>query len=349
MRKFGKNRWFLLGDALVLLVCVGFFLAARTQKPYVATTFLMDTAVTQTVYGRNARQASDAVEHTLREMDARLSLYSETSETALLAQGAGSGEMIAINADTASLLMRAKELSAQSSGAFQLTIGPLSLAWGISGDSPRVPSSAEIDTLLPLVDDDMLVVEKNAARLCKKGQAIDLGGVAKGAACDRAKAIYEQYHIRSALFWAGGSSIYAHGTKPDGTLWRLGFRDPDGDGMSSLASFEICNAFFATSGGYERYFEQGGERFQHILDPQTGRPAETDIVSIGIMADSGIEADFWSTTLFVQGKEKALQYFASGGEGLFLDDTGNLYVSHSLKDSFAWSNAEQQRYQVIFL
>lgn len=346
MRYFRKC----LIPALVFLgLFLLFSLVTGSRKPYTANTFVMDTLATQTVYGRNGMQAASAVEETMREMDAALSLYAETGDIVRIAQNAGSGEPVAIGAQTYALLSQAKALSAQSEGAFQLTIAPLSLAWGISGDAPRVPSSEELARLLPLVDDNDLILQDGTARLAKAGQAVDLGGVAKGAACDRARELYTEYGIRSALCWVGGSSIYAHGTKPDGTRWRLGFRDPSGDANTSIASFEVCDAVFATSGGYERFFEKDGVEYQHILDPQTGRPAQTDIVSIGILSESGLEADFRSTALFVQGKEKALAYFMAGGEGILLDDTGNLYVSAALQDSFRWTSGKEGTYRVIFL
>ncbi len=335
------------------LVCLGLFLVfslvSGNQKPYTATTFVMDTVATQTVYGRRGAEAASAVEDALRGMDARLSLYNGTGDIARLAQSAGSGEPVAVDPQTYALLEQSQALAAQTEGAFQLTVGPLTLAWGISGDTPRVPAQQEIDALLPLVDDAGLFLQDGTARLCTAGQAVDLGGVAKGAACDTAKALYTQYGISSALCWVGGSSIYAHGTKPDGSLWRIGFRDPAGDGHTSIASFEIRDAAFATSGGYERYFERDGVRYQHILDPQTGRPAQTDIVSIGILAESGLAADLWSTALFVQGKEKALAYFAAGGEGLLLDEAGNLYVSAALQSSFSRADGAGEQYQIIFL
>ena len=229
---------------------------------------------------------------------------------------------------------RRKHSSAQAGGAFELTIAPLALAWGITTDAPRVLQQDEIDALLPLVDDSGLLLESGTARLQRPGQAVDLGGIAKGAACDVAKEVYDEYGIRAALCWLGGSSIYARGVKPDGEAWRLGFRDPKEEESVSLASFEIRDAVFCTSGGYERYFEQDGVRYHHILDPATGRPAQSDIVSIGILCENGAEADFWSTALFVQGREKALEYFETGGEGLLLDEDNTLYVSKALQASF---------------
>ena len=103
---------------------------------------------------------------------------------------------------------------------------------------------------------------------------------------------------------------------------------------------------FATSGGYERYFEQDGVRYHHILDPATGRPAESDIVSVGVLCATGTEADFYSTTLFVWGKEKTLEYMKNGGQAIFLDEENNLYVSQAFAASL---ELLEDGYRVIYV
>lgn len=337
--------------AVILLGTACFFAirTAQNSRESASTIFVMDTAVSQRVYGANGQKAIDAAEQTLREMESLFSLYRPESDIARLAASAGSGEAVAVDARTYALLQEAKTLCKETDGAFRLTIAPLALAWGIATDAPRVPSQQEIDQYLPLINDDDLILHDGAACLRQAGQAVDLGGVAKGAACDAIKELYDAYGIRSALCWVGGSSIYARGEKPDGTGWRLGFRDPSDETASALASFEIRDAVFCTSGGYERYFEENGVRYHHILDPATGYPVQTDILSVGVLSESGAAADLWSTALFVQGTEKALEYFANGGEGILLDDTGHIYVSKTLQSSFQLTAQDADRYEVIFL
>lgn len=335
--------------AALIAVCAGGIYAARQNKLSSAVSFVMDAVADQKVYGPNADKAIAAAEQAFREMESSLSLYKEESDIAKINQEAGSGTPVEVSAQTYALLEQAKELGTSVDGAFRVTIAPLSLAWGVTSDSPRVPQQDEIDRLLLLVNDDDLILEKGSARLAKAGQAIDLGGIAKGAACDAAKEIYDEYNIRSALCWIGGSSIYARGTKPDRTPWRLGFRDPAVKESVSIASFEIKDAVFCTSGGYERQFEKDGVTYHHILDPKTGYPAQSDIVSIGVLCKNGAEADFRSTALFIQGKEAALAYFENGGEGLMLDAEGTIYVSRGLSDSFRLSEDYENRYQVVYL
>ena len=338
--------------AAVLLSAAGFYAVRTSQRSREtsSTIFVMDTAVSQRVYGVNGQKAIDAAEKALREMETLFSLYQPESDIARLAAFAGSGEAVALDTRTYALLLEAKTLCAQTDGAFRLTIAPLALSWGIATDTPRVPPQEEIDRLLLLVNDDDLILQDGAAYLRQAGQAVDLGGIAKGAACDAIRDLYDAYDVRSALCWVGGSSIYARGVKPDGTGWRLGFRDPsEEEAVTALASFEIRDAVFCTSGGYERYFEEDGVRYHHILNPATGYPVQTDILSVGVLSESGAEADLWSTALFVQGKEKAMEYFANGGEGILLDNAGHLYVTRALQSSFELTAQDADRYQVIFL
>ena len=240
------------GACAAAVVCAGgllYYNLSRQNVRHTSATFVMDAVADQKVYGPNGEKAIAAAEQAFREMENRLSVYKEGSDIARLNAAAGSGEAVAVEAQTYALLSQAKTLSAQAGGAFELTIAPLALAWGITTDAPRVLQQDEIDALLPLVDDSGLLLESGTARLQRPGQAVDLGGIAKGAACDVAKEVYDEYGIRAALCWLGGSSIYARGVKPDGEAWRLGFRDPKEEDSVSLASFELRDAVFCTSGG----------------------------------------------------------------------------------------------------
>lgn len=322
---------------LVLVIAILAMIFVRFQEyqnktAYTSSAYLMSTITTQKVYGTSARDIMKQTETFLLEFEQEQSLYVESSDINKINAAAGQGA-VEVSQRTYDLLQKAKELSASSEGTFTVTIAPISMAWGITQKDPHVLSQEEIDTLLPLVNDENLVLENGTAQLQQENQAIDLGGIAKGAACDLVREFYIENKVNSALIDLGGSTIYAHGRKPDGTLFRIGFRNPSLDAQSSIVSFTIENQVFATSGGYERYFEEDGVRYQHIFDPKTGKPAESDIISIGVLKENGIEADFYSTMLFVAGKEKALEYMRNGGAVVFLDNENQLYVSQVFADS----------------
>ncbi len=332
---------------LLVLTGGGFWLRARevaNQSVHNAT-FIMDTVMQQDVYGPQAQEAIEQVQNRISDMEKELSLYQSDSDIARLNEAAGK-EAVEVSDETYCILKQAKDLCEQVPDAFALTIAPLTLAWGITTDQPRVLTQAEIDELLPLVDDDSLILQDGQAMLLRSGQAVDLGGIAKGAACDVAREVYEDLEIEHALLNLGGSTIYAKGTKPDGTPFRIGFRDPEGDQESAIVSFDLKDAVFSTSGGYERYFEQDGVRYQHILDPRTGWPAESDILSVGVLSENGAQADFYSTALYVLGKEKTLEYMKDGVTAIMLCEDGVLYASTAFESSLELLSDE---YQVVYV
>lgn len=327
----------------------------RNSTKYSNTTFVMDTVVTQTVWGGRAEKAMAAAAQTLTDIEARMSLYSGTSEIAAVNAAAGE-QPVTVSPLTLDMLQTAQTLAADSDGYFRITVAPLSRLWNIMGEDPTVPAQEEIDAAMALVDDAALTVDAAAstAFLEKEGQALDLGGVAKGYACDVLRQLYLDSGVKSALTSIGGN-ICAVGGNPDGRPFRIGFRDPAGGVSSYIASFTVSDAVVAVSGAYERFFEQDGVIYHHILDPHTGYPAQSDIVSVGVVwpADGsagenpGASADHWSTTLFCWGRDKTLEWMKTSPAGvLLLDEEGTLYVSESLREGF---RTEAEGLEAVFV
>ncbi len=319
---------------------------AHDEEFYSHSSFAMSTIVTQEVYGENAQKAALEVENAFVEFEKTLSLYDENSDISKINNSSGENAVV-VSQLTLELLKQAQELSLKEQDGFALTLAPLSLAWGFTSDNPQVLSEEEINAMLPLVDDAKLFIdeENSTVMLLEKGQAIDLGAIAKGAACAIAKQIYIENNIESAVISIGGN-VFIHGQKPDGTNYKVGFRDPNNSEISAIASVELKDSVFAVSGGYERFFEENGEVYHHILDPTTGKPSNSDILTVGIIHKDGAIADFYSTTLFVQGKEKAIEYFKNGGTGMFLDKDNVLYVSSNLKSSL---NLFENSYNIVYI
>lgn len=342
--------------AAVILIGFGIYNNIK-DKAVNSTSFVMDTVVTQTVWGPAAKKAAAQAEELLQTLEAELSLYSESSEIAAVNAAAGQSA-VAVSGRTFALLDTALTLGAQSDGFFQVTVAPLSRLWNVMDAEPVVPAQSEIDAALALVDDTAVMLDTQAqtVQLIGPGQALDLGGIAKGYACDLLREAYLKSGVKHALTSIGGN-ICAVGGNTDGTPYRIGFRDPKGGVGSYMASFLISDGVVAVSGAYERFFEQDGVIYHHIIDPHTGYPAVSDIVSVGVVwpADAeqaqtlypGASADHWSTTLFCWGREKTLEWMKTSPAGvLLLDDTGTLYVSESLKDGFKTYDETQE---VVFV
>lgn len=335
-RKSGVWGWAATALLLLLLgLAVGQTLKARRTEAHTSLGFAMSTVISQTAYGTSAEKGMQQVESRLAQLEEELSLFKDSSEIAKINASAGLQPQ-SVNRETFLLLQQALKLSAVSDGFFQITVAPLTQLWGITTENPHVPSSEELEATLPLIQDSDVVLDEQAQTvyLPRAGQAIDLGGIAKGYACDEIRKTLLQSGVESAVVSIGGN-VCAVGTQPNGTPFRIGFRDPAGTEQSYIASFELTDEVVAVSGGYERWFEENGKKYHHILDPHTGYPAESDIVSVGVVSPNGAVADFWSTTLFCWGKERTLEWMKTAEEEiLLLDDQGTLYVSSGLREGF---------------
>ena len=173
------------------------------------------------------------------------------------------------------------------------------------------------------------------------GMALDLGAVAKGYTGDQAAAYIKEQGITSALINLGGN-VQAVGTKPDGSLWRIGLRDPFSEG--NVGTLTVENSAVVTSGGYQNYFMgEDGQVYWHILDPDTGYPARTGLASVTVVAPEGVKCDALSTALFVMGLDGALDYWRAHGdfELILITEDREFYLTPGLEDTFTLSdNAE---------
>ena len=284
--------------------------------------FAMDTVMTAAVYG--SADALDAVEAETYRLDALLAAQKDDSEIAAVNDGAE-----VVSEETAALLRRALEIAAETNGAYDPTVYPLMRAWGFTDGNYRVPADAELDALLQTTGWTEVSVDGTTASL-PGGFALDLGGIGKGYAAGRCKEILKAHGVTSALLSLGGN-VSALGSKPDGTAWTVAIEDPDGGDY--LGTVQIADQCVVTSGGYQRYFEQDGVRYWHILDPETGKPARSGMKSVTIVSADDTLADVLSTALFVMGPERAADFWrvhrAEFG-AVWLTDDGRLFVTEGL-------------------
>ena len=234
-------------------------------------------------------------------------------------------------------MKRALELNKETDGAFDIAIYPVMEAWGFPTQNFRVPSADELTGLLKHVDAAKILYDKDTREISFEDDQmkIDLGGIAKGYTSSRIMDIFKENGITSGLVNLGGN-VQALGTKTDGSNWRVAVQSPD-DTEDYLGVLSIRDKAVITSGGYERYFEQDGVTYHHIIDPKTGYPAENGLVSVTIVSSDGTLADGLSTSLFIMGEEKAAEFWKAHSdefEAILETDDGTIYVTEGLKDSF---------------
>ena len=284
--------------------------------------FAMDTVMTATVYG--GADALEAVEAETYRLDALLAAQRDGSEIAAVNDGASE-----VSEETAALLRRALDIAAETDGAYDPTVYPLMRAWGFTDGNYRVPEQTVLDALLQTTGWAEIAVN-GAAVSMPEGFALDLGGIGKGYAAGRCKEILKAHGVTSALLSLGGN-VSALGGKPDGSAWTVAIEDPDGGDY--LGTVQIADQCVVTSGGYQRYFEQDGVRYWHILDPETGKPAQNGMKSVTIVSGDDTLADALSTALFVMGPEKAADFWRAHRTefgAVWLTDDGRLFVTEGL-------------------
>ena len=299
-------------------------------------TYAMNTVIEQKWYGESADTVYTGMETKTREIESVLSLHLSQSEIAAINENAGV-QPVEVSQRTFDLLQRAKELSEQSDGAFDITIAPVVKLWGITSDHPHVPTDEELAQAMALMGLEDLVLDEEActAYLTRPGMAIDLGGIAKGWTADQLREYARELGAERGYVSLGGNLMII-GERPDGDPFKFGLRDPQGDASTYLGTVTLKDGYtMATTGGYERYFEEDGIRYHHVLDPRTGYPADSDLLSVAVISKDGTLADYLSTTLFVQGLEAAKA--AAGSENyalVMVDQENNVWISGSLRGNF---------------
>ena len=296
--------------------------------------FAMDTYMTVTAYGAKAQEAVDEAEAEIQRLDKLLSTGNEESEIAQLNQN----KSATLSEDAGYLVERALELNKETDGAFDIAIYPVMEAWGFPTQNYQVPTANTLESLLKLADASQIIYDENSRKISfgREGMKIDLGGIAKGYTSSRIMDIYKENNISSGLVNLGGN-VQALGTKPDGSKWRVAVQSPD-DTEDYLGILSVEDKAVITSGGYERYFEQDGKTYHHIIDPKTGYPAENGLTSVTVVSEDGTLADGLSTSLFIMGKDKAIEFWRAHSDEfdiIMLTDEGKLYVTEGIQDDFS--------------
>ena len=329
---------------LIAALCLCLTGCGKQTTEAAAQIFAMDTVMEVAAYGEHAEQAVKSTEKRIEELENRLS---RTKADSLVSGLNRDGSIRHLTYDYWNLIARAKEYRGATNGAFDITIAPVMDAWGFTGDSFRVPEQSELDELLKYVNSDEIQIQEEPAYSVTlgEGQAIDLGGIAKGYTSDWVEQTFRANGIESGKISLGGN-VFVLGGKPDGSDWRVGIKDPRNEsGLAAILS--LRDAYAITSGGYERYFEENGKTYHHIIDPSTGYPADSGLLSVTVVAadngpdwagaGNGAMCDAFSTALFVMGEEQALDFWRNGGydfDLVLVTEDGRVVITAGLADRF---------------
>lgn len=343
---------------LSIILIFGFILKGNFahKQAHSETIFAMDTSITLTAYGKNAKEAISEAQQEIFRLDNLLSVTSEKSEirkinntsrntsnnTSNTATDSSIGFCtFQVSYDTIQLLHSADQISHSTKGLFDITICPIMELWGFRSHEYKIPTKKQLEVLLKKVDYRNIVLEDNNVTL-PADVKIDLGGIAKGYASDNVIDIFKKHGVSSGIITLGGN-VQTLGLHPEGRPWNVAIADPLNPD-STFATMELENCAAVTSGGYQRFFVENGIKYHHIIDPRTGFPANSGLISVTIVSPDGTLADGLSTSLFIMGLEEASEYWKANNESfeaVLVTEDGSTYVTEGLADSFILSDGKE--------
>ncbi|MED1787291.1 MULTISPECIES: FAD:protein FMN transferase [Brevibacillus] len=344
-----KHKFSLLFFLLLSLILNG--CVSKTHEESVKTAiqpqsesfFIYDTIVTVRVYDdRMTDKHFKELEARMKEIESHLSRTLQGSEVYRINEQAGK-QAVPVSRETYEVIKKSIQFAELSEGQFDPAIGPLVSLWNIGHDNAKVPSEEKLTEALQVIDYHQIVLDdaKRTVFLKQPNMAIDLGGIGKGYAADQIAVYLTEKGFTSAIIDLGGN-ILALGKKPNGNDWIIGIQDPDRNRGNQLGKLKVTNKTVVTSGIYERYFEENGKLYHHILNPATGYPVENNLFSVSIITNESADADALSTTGFALGLEKGMPFMESlpNVEAIFITKDKNVYITSGLKGNWELTNEQ---------
>lgn len=318
-----KYRWLTF---LILFFCCGaacFLTGCQSETLVTREGFYFDTYVTISI--GDSPQAEELLDEAFTLCDRYEKQLSATvEESEIFHLNHADGARVELSESTASLLRMALTYCESTDGLFDITIQPVSSLWDFRSGKAELPDRQALDSALEKVDYHNLHLEGTTAWL-ENGAQIDLGGIAKGYIADKVADFLREKGVTSGILNFGGN-VVAIGAKPDQSPWRIGIQKPFGEAGEYVQLVEVTDSSVVTSGDYQRYFVLDGKKYHHILDPDTGYPAESDLDSATILCDDSARGDAMSTICFLLGSDQALEYLEQqeGVEGLMVLKNGQV-------------------------
>jgi thiamine biosynthesis lipoprotein len=314
---------------------------------------MMDTFCTITIVSPSKGKARDAIDAgfaEIKKLENLLNYFSPESEITAINRSAGKNP-VKISRETLEIMKKAVEIANLTNGAFDPTVGSVMRLWGFSNQNFKatIPQGDKIKNTLRLVDYKKIKIDATASEIFleEQGMELDLGGIAKGYAADRAIEAIKTKDIKAALVAIAGD-IRGYGLKPDQQPWKVGIQNPrpraehrtqnteyrreaTEEKEDVFASLLLVDKAISTSGDYQRFFIKDGKRYHHIIDPKTGYPV-SEVISVSVIAPEGYLADGVSTGIFVLGAEDGIKLLESMGlEGIIVDANKKIFLTKNLK------------------
>ena len=309
-----------------LILTTGCSSLSKEPLSYTGTAF--DTVINIQIFDSNEQELIENCKTICQNYEEKFSRTIDTSEISKI--NAAGGAPVEVSDETIQIINKGIYYGEMSNGAFDITIGSLTSLWGFSDENASVPTSESISDALKHVDYKNIVINDNYVQLLDPDAKLDLGGIAKGYIADCLKEYLEQEGVDHALINLGGN-ILAVGNKLDKSDFNIGIQNPKNKDGEPITTVTLNDQSVVTSGNYQRYFEQNGEKYHHLLDPKTGYPSNNGLNSVTIITNSSLTADALSTTCFVLGPERGMKLVnqLDNVEAVFIDSNNKITYSRN--------------------
>jgi len=335
----------------ILLVLSVLLCSCAPESGYANKTFFAMNTVVNTVVSEQI--IGDTTDEVISDIEKRMSRTLTDSEISRLNNG---GE-VTLSDDTMRIIEKSLQIAKDTDFAFNPCMGTLADLWDITSGRNTVPSDEKIEEALSLCDASLVEISDGRV-IIPDGMKIDLGGVAKGYALQRASEKLDE-KAKSSMAGADfcislGGNVAVSGTSPSRKEnarkgWSVGITNPFEKG-EIIGTVTLTHGCVSVSGGYERFFEKDGKTYHHIFDSKTGYPSDSGLASAAVISDDGLEADALSTALFVMGREKAVEFYKKGiydFEMLLVTDEKEIVVSSNIYEKMNITAAENSGFSVV--
>jgi len=330
----------------ILIVITLFFVMStgcgkkKSSEPVSKTNIFMGTVCTIKIYDNPKEEYFQDTFNLINDIESKMSINVEDSELIRVNNQAGKSK-VKVSDDTFFVIQKGLEYSAISAGKFDITIGPLVDLWSIGFDNQKVPKEEEIKEKIEFIDYKDLVLDQETKEvyLNKEGMMIDLGAIAKGYTADAIKETLLKNNVKKAIINMGGNVLLV-GSNIGNEDFKIGIQDPVSNKGNYVGIVSIKDKSIVTSGIYERYIEQDGKRYHHLLNPFKGYPWENDIAGVSIISDKSIDGDALSTTVFSMGVKDGFDFIENieNVEAIFITKDKEIILTKGIKDSFKLTN-----------